>query len=232
MAEEKENEITLPLRSTEIQELIGRPPHWLVRSGTGAFFLLSLLLFTVSWIVRYPETIEYPLKLNLAASPQVITMPASDSTFKVLVQDGEKVTKGQILAWTGNEKHQLTASIDGNASFAVPSENMVSSAVGTPLLYIMPATYNPFGIMHISPDDIIKIRKGQQALVKIAGENFTIPARVVLINNVLTDSSYQVWLSFPSGLKDDAGKPLLIREGMTATGRIIIANKRLLEKMF
>ena len=45
------------LQSKEMQEIIGRVPPWIVRSGITLVFLVVMLLLAGSWIFRYPDTI-------------------------------------------------------------------------------------------------------------------------------------------------------------------------------
>lgn len=54
----------LEVRSAEVQEIIGRPPHWLVRGGIGAFLGVLLLVFAAASTIEYPEVVEGELILQ------------------------------------------------------------------------------------------------------------------------------------------------------------------------
>lgn len=45
----------LEIRSEEVQEIIGRPPHWLVRWGIASFFIVLALIFLSASTIQYPE---------------------------------------------------------------------------------------------------------------------------------------------------------------------------------
>jgi hypothetical protein len=46
----------LCLRSPQVQEIIGQVPPWLIRWGLTAVFVVIVVLFCLSWFVRYPKT--------------------------------------------------------------------------------------------------------------------------------------------------------------------------------
>jgi hypothetical protein len=46
----------LYLRSPQVQEIIGEVPPWLIRWGLSAAFAVIILLFCLSWFIRYPKT--------------------------------------------------------------------------------------------------------------------------------------------------------------------------------
>ena len=55
-----------------VEEVIGRDPDWMVRSGQGLLLLCFLILFTVIYIVKYPDTIRASTILTTQVQPAVI----------------------------------------------------------------------------------------------------------------------------------------------------------------
>jgi hypothetical protein len=49
--------VDLELKSKEIQEIIGRIPPWIIRSGMTMTFVLVSVLLVGSWFFKYPDTI-------------------------------------------------------------------------------------------------------------------------------------------------------------------------------
>lgn len=47
----------------ELDELVGKPPHWLVRWGITVFVLALALVALVAWMAPYPETISLPVQI-------------------------------------------------------------------------------------------------------------------------------------------------------------------------
>lgn len=76
-------------RSEEVQEIMGRMPPWILRSGITLIALLVLGAFVAAWFFRYPEVIQarvvlmsssYTVRATVAEqSPYIVkgTMPAA-----------------------------------------------------------------------------------------------------------------------------------------------------------
>jgi len=89
----------LEVRSEEVQEIIGRPPHWLVRWGITAFFgVLGLVLLSAA-VIKYPEVINAPLKLTAIHAPQSLESRISGKVVRLTVENDTRVAEGDILAW-------------------------------------------------------------------------------------------------------------------------------------
>lgn len=95
----------LEVRSEEVQEIIGRPPHWLVRWGITAFFgVLGLVLLSAS-VIRYPEVINAPLKLTAIYAPQSLESRVNGKIVHLAVENNVTVEAGTILAWLESTAH-------------------------------------------------------------------------------------------------------------------------------
>lgn len=89
----------LEVRSEPVQEIIGRPPHWLVRWGITAFFgVFGLVLLSAS-IIKYPEVVHAPLKLTAIHAPQSLESRINGKVVYLNVENGDNVEEGEILAW-------------------------------------------------------------------------------------------------------------------------------------
>ncbi len=72
----KINEISL--HSEEVQDLLGRVPSWIIRNGMIIVVIVLLILFSGSWMFKYPDIIPAPV---------VVALDVNDSTkFKGLVK--------------------------------------------------------------------------------------------------------------------------------------------------
>lgn len=47
----------LELRSEEVQEILTKVPHWMIRWGNILFLFLIIVLLTLSWFIKYPDII-------------------------------------------------------------------------------------------------------------------------------------------------------------------------------
>ncbi|MFU8861670.1 MAG: HlyD family efflux transporter periplasmic adaptor subunit [Cyclonatronaceae bacterium] len=85
--------------SEEVQEIIGRPPHWLVRWGITAFFgVLGLVLLSAA-VIKYPEVVYAPLKITAIHAPQSLESRISGKVVRLNVENNMLVEEGDILAW-------------------------------------------------------------------------------------------------------------------------------------
>ncbi len=89
----------LDVSSEEVQEIIGRPPHWLVRWGITAFFgVLGLVLLSAA-VIKYPEVVHAPLKLTAIHAPQSLESRVSGKVVRLMAENDTRVAEGDILAW-------------------------------------------------------------------------------------------------------------------------------------
>lgn len=109
--------LELDVRSAEIQEIIGRPPHWLVRGGIAAFMVILLLVLLTAWFVQYPETIKAPLKLTAVNAPKMLESKVNGKLVNLISENDTVVEEGEILAWlestaSHEEVIELSAHVD------------------------------------------------------------------------------------------------------------------------
>lgn len=48
----------LLLRSEEVQEILSNPPEWIVRWGITLIFVFTVIIFALSFIIKYPDFIS------------------------------------------------------------------------------------------------------------------------------------------------------------------------------
>lgn len=87
------------LHSEEIQEIISRPPGWLVRSGISLFFALLGILFASCWMIKYPDVIQATFTLVATNAPRSVITRSEGKLQRILVRDGQDVNQRQILAF-------------------------------------------------------------------------------------------------------------------------------------
>lgn len=89
----------LEIRSEEVQEIIGRPPHWLVRWGIASFFIVLALIFLSASTIQYPETLNAPLQLTAINAPKTVEAKVNGRLVQIFKEDNVKVQEGEVLAW-------------------------------------------------------------------------------------------------------------------------------------
>ena len=104
------------MRSAEVQEIIGRPPHGLVRWGITAFFGVLALVLLAAWSVKYPDTINAPLKLTAIHAPKTLESKINGKLVRLLYEDNTRVRQGQVLAWLeSTASHEQVLSLAARA---------------------------------------------------------------------------------------------------------------------
>lgn len=101
------------LHSEEVQEMISRPPSWLVSWGISAFTLLLGILGVASWLIRYPDVVPAPFLLTAMEAPRAVVVRIDGKLERLLVHDGETVRQNQPLAYsesTGDPEQVLQLS--------------------------------------------------------------------------------------------------------------------------
>jgi multidrug resistance efflux pump len=93
-----ENNTTFELRSEEVQDILTRVPHWMIRWGTVLIFGIILMLFFVSWFVKYPDVITTQITITTNIPPQKLVAKTSGKIEAILITDKSKVIANTPLA--------------------------------------------------------------------------------------------------------------------------------------
>ena len=93
---------SLPERSEQVQEILGRPPMWMVRWGTVLVLGVILVLAYLSWMVKYPEVIRAPIVLTSGTPPIDIHAMSTGRLTQLFVRDSQQVELGDRLALLEN----------------------------------------------------------------------------------------------------------------------------------
>ena len=88
----------IELRSTEVQEILSRPPKWMVRWGITIIFLVILIVIVGSWFFKYPDIITAKIVLTTENPPAPVVAKASGKIQNLFVKEQQYVEKDQVLA--------------------------------------------------------------------------------------------------------------------------------------
>ena len=94
--------------SPDVHEFMGRPPHWLLRSGTFVLAAGLAVILTLSIVIKYPDTISG--RVNIIGAQPVVEVIARQSGHleSLRVHQGQIVAKGDILAIIENPARSAT----------------------------------------------------------------------------------------------------------------------------
>lgn len=88
----------IKLRSEEVQEILTKVPNWMIRWGNTLFLCLILMLFLLSWFVKYPDVIISEAIITTEVPPQKEYSRSSGKIDTLFVKDRQSVFDGKPLA--------------------------------------------------------------------------------------------------------------------------------------
>ncbi len=94
----KQEEIDkIELRSDEVQEILSRPPKWIIRWGITVIFLVIAVIIIGSWFFKYPDIIRAKIVLTTENPPAPILAKTTGKIQNLFVQDKNIVSKDEVI---------------------------------------------------------------------------------------------------------------------------------------
>ncbi|WP_288837727.1 HlyD family secretion protein [uncultured Bacteroides sp.] len=94
----KDSEREIELRSEEVQEILARPPHALVRWGITVFFVVLAFFFIGGCFFKYPDVVSAPVTITTEHPPIWMVARGSGKIKEVYRKDRDSVWAGNIIA--------------------------------------------------------------------------------------------------------------------------------------
>jgi HlyD family secretion protein len=126
----------IELRSEEVQEILSRPPHALVRYGITVICSVLLVIFIGSFFFRYPDIVQGDVIITTENPPVWLVAKSTGKIKELLCSDKQEVKLGDILAVIENSAstndvqsvHKLLLTVQvSDSSFYIPNELLVKS---------------------------------------------------------------------------------------------------------
>jgi multidrug resistance efflux pump len=92
----------LELRSEAVQDIMNKPPAWLIRSGNNVIFIIVIGLFALAFFVKYPDVVVTEVQITTAVPPQKVIARTSGTIQYLLVENQAIVNKDEALAILSN----------------------------------------------------------------------------------------------------------------------------------
>ena len=92
------NHNEIELRSEEVQDILTKIPHWIIRWGSLVVLIILLLLFLVSWMVKYPDIITTEITITTQIPPEKLVAKTSGKIQAILIDDKAIVNVNTPLA--------------------------------------------------------------------------------------------------------------------------------------
>jgi len=88
----------IELRSESVQEILGRPPRWIIRWGISLIFIVVAGLVIGSYFFKYPDVIQATITVTTENLPAGVTAKTSGRIDTLLVHEKQLVQQGDLLA--------------------------------------------------------------------------------------------------------------------------------------
>jgi multidrug resistance efflux pump len=95
---DKENIPKLELRSEEVQEILTRPPAWIVRWGISLIFLFTVIILVLAFLIRYPDFVAAKVLVTTEIPTEKLVSRTTGALEKLAVKNKDTVTPGTLLA--------------------------------------------------------------------------------------------------------------------------------------
>ncbi|RMF25968.1 MAG: HlyD family efflux transporter periplasmic adaptor subunit [Bacteroidetes bacterium] len=82
----------------QLEAVIGRPPGWLLHWGMTLVALAFVVLIVLSAVIEYPDVLQAPVTVLSEQPPVRVVARTSGKLTRLLVQDGQFVRQGDLLA--------------------------------------------------------------------------------------------------------------------------------------
>ena len=93
-----ENLEEIELRSEEVQEILSKMPSWVIRQGSTVFLFLILLVLCMSWVIKYPDTIQTATLITTQIPPQKEFARTTGKLDSIYVEASNIVNNNTVLA--------------------------------------------------------------------------------------------------------------------------------------
>ncbi len=88
----------LELRSEEVQEILSKPPSWIIRWGITLVLFLVIIFVSLSFIIKYPDVLSAKVIVTTEQPPERIIARTAGQMDSIFTTNGEEVTAGKSLA--------------------------------------------------------------------------------------------------------------------------------------
>jgi hypothetical protein len=154
----------------DIQEIITKPPSWILKWGILLCFGTLLTLFGISIVIRYPDTIKAKLKIGSTGYSIPVSINTPGKILKLYIKSGQTVKSGQALMSVKilNDSYDtliIKSPGYGNVAFVGVIEPGHHLNANEEAFNIHPVDEQFFGVTEIPQDLINKIKLGQDVLI-------------------------------------------------------------------
>lgn len=123
----------IELRSEEVQEILTRVPHWMIRWGNFIILIILFMMMLFSYFMKYPDILTTQIVITTQNPPEKLVARTTGKIAKILVEDRVEIEPKMPLAIIENSANfkdvfQLIACVDtisiSNTQFNFPFDKL------------------------------------------------------------------------------------------------------------
>lgn len=95
---EKGNKPNIELRSEDVQDILNRPPNWMISWGNTLLIIIILTGLLLSYFIKYPDVITGRATISTDIPPVYVVSNVSGRLKSIDAPNGGDVLEGQLLA--------------------------------------------------------------------------------------------------------------------------------------
>jgi len=96
------NDNNIEIRSEEVQEILGSPPNWIIRSVISLILFVLLILLLGTYFFKYPDIISAQVTIISKSPPTPIIAKSNGFLEEIFINDGQYVKENQIIGLIKN----------------------------------------------------------------------------------------------------------------------------------
>lgn len=93
-----QTDTSFELRSEEVQDILTKVPHWMIRWGSILILAILMLLFALSYFLKYPDVVSSNVVITTNIPPEKLVAKTSGRIQVMLVRDKSVVAANTPLA--------------------------------------------------------------------------------------------------------------------------------------
>ena len=93
-----ENNQDIEIRSESVQDILTAVPSWMIRWGNTLLFILIIMVFILSWLIKYPDVIPSQASVTTAIPPEKIIAKATGKIQKIFIANEHDITENTAIA--------------------------------------------------------------------------------------------------------------------------------------
>jgi HlyD family secretion protein len=90
-------ELGVLVDESPIEEIVGREPAWIVRSGITLISVVFMTLLLLTWFISFPDTVRSQITITTSIPPVEIISKVNGQILELYVKNNENIQQGQPL---------------------------------------------------------------------------------------------------------------------------------------